>query len=74
MFAKGLQIGEVRILNKNIIMDIWFNKKNKALLWWNKLTKSKQQEYEYKVFGCGEFWEDNSLHENDIIKIYNYYN
>jgi hypothetical protein len=44
-----------------------------ALLWWNKLTKSKQRDYEMQMFGYGEWWEDNSLHEDDIIKMFQHY-
>ncbi len=44
-----------------------------ALLWWNKLSKSKQRDYEMQMFGYGEWWEDNSLHENDIIKMFQHY-
>jgi hypothetical protein len=41
-----------------------------ALLWWNKLKKSKQRDYEMQMFGYGEWWEDNSLHEDDIVKMF----
>jgi len=44
-----------------------------ALLWWNKLTKSKQRDYEMQMFGYGEWWEDNSLHEDDIVKMFQHY-
>lgn len=40
------------------------------MVWWNKLTKLKQLHYETQMFGYGEMWEDNTLNENDIIKIY----
>lgn len=44
-----------------------------ALSWWNKLTKSKQRDYEMQMFGYGEWWEDNSLHEDDIVKMFQHY-
>jgi hypothetical protein len=44
-----------------------------ALQWWNKLTKSKQRDYEMWTFGYGEWWEDNSLHEDDIITMFQHY-
>ena len=44
-----------------------------ALLWWNKLTKAKQRDFEMKMFGYGEWWEDNSLHEDDIVKMFQHY-
>ena len=44
-----------------------------ALLWWNKLSKSKQRDYEMQMFGYGEWWEDNSLHEDDIVKMFQHY-
>jgi len=44
-----------------------------ALLWWSKLSKSKQRDYEMQMFGYGEWWEDNSLHEDDIVKMFQHY-
>jgi hypothetical protein len=41
--------------------------------WWNKLKKSKQRDYEMQMFGYGEWWEDNSLHEDDIVKMFQHY-
>ncbi len=49
------------------------NVKNNALFWWNKLTKSKQRDYEFTMFGYGDFFEDNSLCDNDIINMFNRY-
>jgi hypothetical protein len=49
------------------------NVRHSALLWWNKLTKSKQRDYEMQMFGYGEWWEDNSLHEDDIVKMFQHY-
>ena len=44
-----------------------------ALQWWGRLTKSQQGTYEMQMFGYGEWWEDNSLHEDDIVKMYQHY-
>ena len=44
--------------------------KHNALSWWNKLSKLKQKYYEYSTFGYGEPFEDNSLSEGDIIKMF----
>ena len=44
-----------------------------ALLWWSELTKSKQKDYEMWTFGYAEWWEDNSLHEDDIVKMFQHY-
>lgn len=46
--------------------------KNNILNWWKKSSESKKHELEMEVFGQGEFGEDNSLHDNDIITIFNY--
>jgi hypothetical protein len=59
--VKALSIGGVR---------------RSSLSWWNKLTKSKQINYEMQMFGCvgcGEGWEDNSLHADDIVKMFQHY-
>tara|TARA_R110000868_G_scaffold411573_1_gene705443 strand:- start:6342 stop:6533 length:192 start_codon:yes stop_codon:yes gene_type:complete len=44
-----------------------------ALSWWNNLTKSQQQTYEMQMFIYGEWWEDNSLCDADILKMYQHY-
>lgn len=44
-----------------------------ALSWWNKLSKSQQRTYEMQMFGYGEWWEDNSLCDVDILKMYQHY-
>lgn len=44
-----------------------------ALSWWNKLSKSQQRTYEMQMFGYGEWWEDNSLCDADILKMYQHY-
>ena len=44
-----------------------------ALRWWSKLTKSQQRTYEMQMFGYGEWWEDNSLCDADILKMYQHY-
>ena len=49
------------------------NVRRSALDWWGKLTKSKQRDYEMQMFGYGEWWEDNSLHNEDIIKMFQHY-
>jgi hypothetical protein len=51
------------------ILDV----RRSALLWWGKLNKSKQRDYEMQMFGYGEWWEDNSLHEDDIVKMFQHY-
>jgi len=42
----------------------------KALLWWNNLTKSQQNDIEFKTYGYGEEFEDNTLTDADIIFMY----
>jgi hypothetical protein len=44
-----------------------------ALSWWNKLSKSQQRTCEMQMFGYGEWWEDNSLCNADILKMYQHY-
>lgn len=49
------------------------NVRRSALGWWDKLSKPKQRDYEMQMFGYGEWWEDNSLHEDDIVKMFHHY-
>ena len=42
-----------------------------AMRWWNKLSTSQKRTYEYETFGNGEWWEDNRLTDDDILKIHN---
>ena len=42
----------------------------KAIQWWSDLTKSQQRNYEFKAYGYGEEFEDNSLCEQDYIDLY----
>ena len=48
-------------------------KRNKSIKWWDKLSKSQKFHYEHKMFGYGEFMEDPTITEEDIIKMYNSY-
>lgn len=41
-----------------------------AFSWWNKLTDSQKRDYELKTFGYGEWYEDNSLCDDDVIWMY----
>ena len=41
-----------------------------ALLWWDNLSNTDKRSFEIKVFGHGEYWEDNSLSNNDILNIF----
>ena len=43
----------------------------KEIKWWECLSENKKLIFEYQVFGRQEYYEDNTLTENDIIKIYN---
>lgn len=45
----------------------------RALKWWNSLTKSQQRDFEYKTFGYGDHFEDNTLTELDIVQMYKQY-
>lgn len=47
--------------------------RNKAMKWWNGLSKFSKRHYEYKMFGHGEFAEDPTITEPDIIKMYTAY-
>jgi hypothetical protein len=58
-------------LAKQQVLDLFAV--SSALLWWSKLSKSKQRDYEMQMFGYGEWWEDNSLHEDDIVKMFQHY-
>lgn len=44
--------------------------RHNALAWWNKLVKSVQRDLETQTFGYGDWWEDNTLCENDIISMH----
>jgi len=46
------------------------NVRRSALLWWSKLSKSKQAEYENRFFGVSSIWEDGELSEADIIRLF----
>ena len=48
-------------------------KENKAIKWWDKLSKSQKFHYEHKMFGYGGFMEDPTITEEDIIKMYQSY-
>jgi hypothetical protein len=47
--------------------------RNKAIKWWDKLSKSQKFHYEHKMFGYGGFMEDPTITEEDIIKMYQSY-
>lgn len=47
--------------------------KKEALKWWNNLSENKKKEFEFKKFGLGDPFEDNSLSEEDVILIYHDY-
>ena len=44
--------------------------KQRALTWWNKLTAGQKRDYEFKTYGYGDPFEDNTLVEADIIHMY----
>ena len=44
--------------------------RQRALKWWNGLTKSQQRDYEFKTYGYGDPMEDNTLTEADYIHMY----
>ena len=44
-----------------------------ALSWWSKLSKSKQSEYENRLFGVSPIWEDGELSEADIIRLFQHF-
>lgn len=46
------------------------NNKKEALRWWNSLSQTKKAELEFKKYGLGDPFEDNSLSDEDIIQIY----
>jgi hypothetical protein len=47
--------------------------RNKAMKWWNGLSEFSKGHYEHKMFGYGEFGEDPTITEPDIIKMYTAY-
>ena len=51
-------------------MNEFYRKEQKAYNWWNNLTPGQKREYEHKAFGDGEFWEDNTLSNEDILFMY----
>lgn len=74
---KNKAIKERMLIEEDIVkqmgdMAAFYNREN-AILWWNKLTASQKIDYEYQTFGYGEYWEDNTLHEDDIVLMYNKY-
>ena len=44
--------------------------RQRALKWWNSLTKGQQRDYEFKTYGYGDPFEDNTLTEADYIHMY----
>lgn len=46
-----------------------FNEK-RAFYWWNKLTTSQKRDYENKTYDTGEWYEDNSLCDDDVIHMF----
>ena len=44
--------------------------RQRALKWWNSLTKGQQRDYEFKTYGYGDPFEDNALTEADCIHMY----
>jgi hypothetical protein len=48
--------------------------KNKIDIWWDNLTETQKRQYEYKVFGYPDGFEDPTLTHVDIEKIYNFIN
>ena len=44
--------------------------RQRALKWWNGLTKGQQRDYEFKTYGYGDPFEDNTLIEADYIHMY----
>jgi hypothetical protein len=47
--------------------------KNKASQWWLSLDNSTKRNIEYLCFGYGNPFEDNTLTENDIIRMYQHH-
>ena len=41
-----------------------------ALKWWNGLTRGQQRDYEFKTYGYGDPFEDNTLNNADYIHMY----
>jgi hypothetical protein len=58
------RLGEMVDFNKQ------YDHHQKAMLWWNNLNVSEKRNYEYQIFGDGEYWEDNTICETDIVIIY----
>ena len=44
--------------------------RQRALNWWNSLTKGQQRDYEFKTYGYGDTFEDNTLTEADYVHMY----
>ena len=44
--------------------------RQRALKWWNGLTKGQQRDYEFKTYGYGDQFEDNTLTDGDYIHMY----
>ena len=49
-------------------------KNKRALNWWNKLTPSQKRNFEFKTYGHGDCFEDNTLSENDIVHMHKLFN
>ena len=44
--------------------------RQRALKWWNSLTRGQQRDYEFKTYGYGDPFEDNTLTDADYIHMY----
>ena len=44
--------------------------RHSALEWWHSLSESRKRDEEFKTFGEGEPWEDNTLTDADIETMY----
>ena len=52
--------------NDNFKHDV----RQRALKWWNSLTRGQQRDYEFKTYGYGDPFEDNTLTDADYIHMY----
>ena len=60
---QNLQTAETQALNIPVV-------RQRALKWWNGLTKGQQRDYEFKTYGYGDQFEDNTLTDGDYIHMY----
>ena len=66
-----IEVDIVKQMGEMVDFNIQYDHHQEAMSWWDNLTVSEKRNYEYQTYGDGEYWEDNTLHEDDIVLMYN---